>query len=62
MGANGMGGRPRGYKFCRGSCPRCKKDCALSFTDAGFIWLRKHAPCGTFRVPRGAYELTNKVS
>lgn len=57
MGANGHGGRPRGYRFFRGDCPRCGKSCALSFTDGGYIWFRKHNPCGAFRVPRASYEI-----
>jgi hypothetical protein len=55
------GGRPFGYRFFRGPCPRCQKSCALSFTDAGFIWFRRHNPCGAFRVPRGDYELRQKT-
>lgn len=61
MGANGRGGRPYGYRFFRGPCPQCKKDCALSYGDAGFIWFRRHKPCGTFKVSRGPYELKQKA-
>jgi hypothetical protein len=56
------GGRPRGYKFFRGPCMKCRKDVSLSFTDAGFIWFRRHNPCGSFKTPRGAYELQNKIT
>ena len=55
------GGRPRGYRFFRGPCTQCGKDVALSFTDRGYIWFRKHKPCGTFKTDRGKYEMAHKL-
>lgn len=61
MGKNGGGGRPRGYRFFTGPCTQCGRECALSFTDPGYIWFRRHKPCGAFKVPRGPYEMDQKA-
>jgi len=60
MGANGHGGRPRGYRFFTGPCTKCGRQTALSFGKRGFVSFRKHKPCGTFEVLRASYEMTNQ--
>lgn len=58
----GQGGGHKGYKFFRSACERCGKDVALSFTDPGYIWFRRHKPCGSFRTLRSYHELKNKIT
>ncbi len=50
----------RGYKFFSGPCDKCGKEVALSFTDPGHIWFRRHNPCGSFKTRRSEYETRNK--